>query len=366
MMRLLLLAAMSLVLATGEASATRIKDISSIHGVRDNQLVGYGLVVGLQGTGDSMRNAPFTQNALKSMLDRIGVNVLDKDMRVRNVAGVMVTANLPAFASSGTRIDVDISSIGDAISLKGGTLLMTPLTGADNQVYAVAQGPVSGAGFVAGGLAASISEGVPTVSRIPNGAIVEREIGGSLDHQSELVIELFNPDFGTATQVADVVNDFAKRRYGVAVARERDMRSIALAKPQRVSATRFLAEVGELIVFPDAPARVVINERTGTVVIGQDVQISTVAMAHGNLTVRVTETPVVSQPAPLSQGNTTVLPNTTVTAEQPNAHIAFVGGASLDQLVAGLNRIGLKPTDIIAILQAIKTAGALQAELVVQ
>jgi len=366
MTRLLLLAAVVLALATGEASATRIKDISTIHGVRDNQLIGYGLIVGLQGSGDSMRNAPFTQNALKSMLDRIGVNVLDKEMRVRNVAAVMVTANLPAFASSGTRIDVDVSSIGDATSLMGGTLLMTPLTGADKEVYAVAQGPISGSGFVAGGFAATISQGVPTVGRIPNGAIVEREVGGSLDRQSELVIELYNPDFATATQVADVVNDFAARRYGVAVARERDMRSIALAKPQRVSATRFLAEVGELIVFPDAPARVVINERTGTVVIGQDVQISTVAMAHGNLTVRVSETPVVSQPQPFSEGRTTVLPNTTVIADQPNAHIAYVGGASLEQLVSGLNRIGLKPTDIIAILQAIKSAGALQAELVVQ
>ena len=366
MKRILLAVAIATLFASG-AQATRIKDISSIHGVRENQLFGYGLVMGLQGTGDSMRNSPFTQHALQSMLDRIGINVLNDQMRVRNVAGVIVTANLPAFASSGTRIDVDISSIGDAVSLKGGTLLMTPLAGADGQVYAVAQGPISGAGFVAGGVAASVTEGVPTGGRVPNGALVEREVAGSLDKSSELVVELFNPDFATATQVADVVNAYALGRFGRPVAHERDMRSVSLSKPKDISATRFLAEVGELLVYPDVPARVVINERTGTVVIGQDVQISTVAMTHGTLTVRVTETPVASQPEPFSKtGKTVVLPRTDVTATQPDAHIAFVGGASLDSLVAGLNRIGLKPTDVISILQAIKTAGALQAELVVQ
>ncbi len=366
-MNRLLLAAILILLGASGAEATRIKDISSIQGVRENQLFGYGLVMGLQGTGDSMRNAVFTQNALKSMLDRIGVNVIDEQMRVRNVAGVIITANLPAFATTGTRIDVDVSSIGDAVSLKGGTLLMTPLTGADGQVYAVAQGPVSGAGIVAGGVAASVSQGVATGGRIPNGAIVEREVGGTLDAAAQLVVELFNPDFATATQVADVINDYARTRYGTKVARERDMRSVALNKPTAISATRFLAEIGELLIFPDAPARVVINERTGTVVIGQDVQISTVAMAHGNLTVRVTETPFASQPEPFSkQGKTVVLPRTAVSVGEPDAHIAFVGGASLESLVSGLNRIGLKPSDIIEILQAIKTAGALQAELVVQ
>jgi flagellar P-ring protein FlgI len=365
MTRFLLLVAAVILLATS-AQATRIKDISTIQAARENQLIGYGLVVGLQGTGDSMRNAPFTQHALQSMLDRIGINVLNGEMRVRNVAGVMVTANLPPYASSGIRIDIDVSSIGDAVSLKGGTLLMTPLTGADGQVYAVAQGPISGAGFVAAGYAASVTEGVATGGRIPNGGLVERSIPGAFEDSQQVVIELFNADFATATQVADVVNAYAKARFGQAVAHERDMRSIALARPKGITATRFMAEVGELLVSPDAPARVVINERTGTVVIGQDVQISTVAVTHGTLTVRVSEMPFASQPPPLSKGTTTVLPRTSVTANEPDVHIAMVGGASLEQLVAGLNRIGMKPTDVIAILQAIKTAGALQAELVVQ
>ncbi len=365
MKRLLLLAAAAVLFAS-TAQATRIKDISTIQAARENQLIGYGLVVGLQGTGDSMRNSPFTQHALQSMLDRIGINVVNGQMRIRNVAGVMVTSSLPPYASSGTRVDVDVSSIGDAVSLKGGTLLMTPLTGADGQVYAVAQGPISGSGFVAAGYAASVTEGVATGGRIPNGGLVERAIPGAFEDTRQITVELFNADFATATQVADVINAYAQSRFGHPVAHERDMRAIVLARPREISATRFMAEVGELLVSPDAPARVVINERTGTVVIGQDVQISTVAVTHGTLTVRVSELPFASQPAPFSKGTTTVLPRTSVTTDEPNAHIAVVAGASLEQLVSGLNRIGMKPTDVIAILQAIKTAGALQAELVVQ
>jgi flagellar P-ring protein precursor FlgI len=349
----------------GEASATRIKDITSLQGVRENQLIGYGLVIGLQGTGDSLRNAPFTEQALQSMLDRMGINVLDSSLRIRNVAGVMVTANLPAFAGTGSRIDVDIASIGDAASLKGGTLLMTPLTGADGKVYAVAQGPVSAAGFSAGGASATLSQGVPTGGRIPNGALVEREVPISLDNDL-MLIELANADYKTATNVADAINNYALARFGRLVARERDGRMIAISRPKEISPTRFLAEIGDLQVDPDVPARVVINERTGTVVIGQDVQISTVAMTHGTLTVRVTETADVSQPLPFSKGSTVVLPRTTIEATEPDAHIAYVGGASLQVLVDGLNRIGLKPTDIISILQAIKSAGALHAELIVQ
>jgi flagellar P-ring protein precursor FlgI len=365
-MKRLALALVIAVAVAPAAQATRIKDISSIGGVRDNQLFGYGLVIGLQGSGDSMRNAPFTEQALQSMLDRVGINVAGASLRVRNVAGVMVTADLPPFASAGSRIDVDISSIGDAASLKGGTLLMTPLTGADGKVYAVAQGPISGSGFAAGGAAESVSQGVPTVGRIPNGALVEQEIGGSLDDSGKLVVELYNPDFATATHVADAINAYSKVHFGKSVATERDMRSVVVTRPGNVTATRFLAEIGALTVEPDVPARVVINERTGTVVIGQDVQVSTVAMTHGTLTVRISETPIASQPAPFSRGNTVVLPRTAVSANEPDAHIAVVGGASLDALVSGLNSIGLKPTDIIAILQAIKSAGALQAELVIQ
>jgi flagellar P-ring protein FlgI len=314
-----------------------------------------------------MRNAPFTEQALQSMLDRMGVNVTGASLRVRNVAGVMVTGNLPAFASVGSRIDVDVSSIGDAVSLKGGTLLMTPLAGADGATYAVAQGPVAVSGFAAGGQAASVSQGVPTGASIPNGALIEREVPGSLADIHSLVLELYNPDFATATDMADAINAYGLVKYGKPLAHERDLRSVAIDKPPDISTTRFLAEIGELPVNPDAPARVVVNERTGTVVIGQNVQISTVAMTHGNLTVRVTETPDVSQPAPFSKkGVTTVVPRTQVTATEPDGHIALVRGTNLQTLVDGLNRIGLKPSDIIAILQAIKAAGALQAELIIQ
>jgi flagellar P-ring protein precursor FlgI len=369
MRSLLVLVAAACALAALPAAApaaSRIKDISSILGLRDNQLVGYGLVIGLQGTGDSMRNAPFTEQSLQAMLDRMGVNVVGTSLRVRNVASVMVTANLPPFSNVGTRIDVDISSIGDAVSLKGGTLLMTPLAGGDGQVYAMAQGPLAVSGFAAAGAADIVSEGVPTGGHITNGALVERQVPGALSDLGPLVIELYNPDFMTAAKVADTVNAYATARFGRPVAHERDMRSIVLDRPPGVGSARFLAEVGELPITPDVAARVVINERTGTVVIGQDVQISTVAVTHGNLTVRVTEAPVAAQPAPFSLGKTVVLPRTGVTAAEQDGHIAVVGGASLQVVVDGLNKIGLKPTDIIAVLQAIKASGALQAELVVQ
>ena len=365
-MKALVLLAMLAASVSTAGAATRIKDITSVEGVRDNQLIGYGLVIGLQGTGDSVRNSPFTEQSLQAMLDRMGVNVPDASLRVRNVAGVIVTANLPPFANSGSRIDVDISSIGDSTSLKGGTLLMTPLDGADGHVYAVAQGPVSTSGFTAAGAAASLTEGVSTAGRVPNGALVEQEVPATLNASNKLVIDLNNADFRTSTAVADAINAYALQRFGRAVAQEQDARSIALVRPSEISATRFLAEIGDLLVEPDVPARVVIDERSGTVVIGQDVQISTVAMTHGTLTVRVTESPTASQPLPFSNGTTQVLPSTTINANEPDAHIALIGGASLQSLVDGLNRIGLKPSDIISILQAIKTAGALQAELVIQ
>lgn len=366
MRRILVLAALAVALSSPAHAATRIKDITSVQGVRDNHLVGYGLVIGLVGTGDSMRNAPFTEQALRSMLDRLGININGAALRVRNVAAVAVTASLPAFSTVGSRIDVNLSSLGDASSLKGGTLLMTPLMGADGESYAVAQGPLVVSGFAASGQAESLSQGVPTDGRIPNGGIVEREIRGTLDDVPELTLELANPDFKTATRVADAINEFSQAKFGVKIAAERDMRSVVLRKPTKLTAARVLAAIGDLEVEPDMAARVVIDQRSGTVVIGQDVQISTVAMTHGNLTVRITEQPQVSQPAPFSKGETKVVPSTIVDASEDGGHLAFVGGTNLQTLVSGLNRIGLKPSDIIAILQAIKAAGALQAELVVQ
>jgi flagellar P-ring protein precursor FlgI len=348
------------------AAATRIKDIVTIQGVRANQLVGYGLVVGLNGTGDSPRNSPFTEQSLQSMLDRMGINVRNSKARTRNIAAVIVTAELPAFAGKGSRIDVTVSSLGDATSLQGGSLVLTPLNGADNQNYAVGQGPLAVTGFATQGKAETVTQGVPTTGRIANGALVEREAPGKLSDDTVVTLELRNPDFSTAVGIADAINNYTQQRYGVRVAKENDLRSVTLARPFFLSTARFIAEVGELGVQADMPARVVIDERTGTIVIGKDVRISTVAVAHGTLTVRVTEKAKVSQPNPFARGDTVVTPDTQIDVEQDGANLAIVRGTNLQMLVSGLNKVGLKPQGIIAILQAMKSAGALQADLVVQ
>lgn len=365
MARLLIIVLMSFLPLAAQA-ATRIKDIAAVQGVRDNQLVGYGLVMGLQGTGDTLRNSQFTEQSLQSMLDRMGVNVRENTLRTRNVAAVIVTADLPAFIGTGSRIDVTVTSLGDATSLKGGTLMLTALSGGDGQVYAAAQGPIAVSGFSATGQAETLTQGVATAGRIPNGALIEREVPGGFRELPSLVLELKNPDYKTATLVTDAINAYALRRYGKRVASPRDFRSIVLQKPGDIGSTRFIAEIGDLMVQPDTPARVVVDQRTGTVVIGKNVQISTVAMTHGNLTVRVTETPLVSQPEPFGNGRTAIVPRTEIQANEQGGHLAIVGGSDLQTLVKGLNQIGLKPSDIISILQAVKTAGALQAELVVQ
>lgn len=365
-LRALCAAFIAVLALTDGAAATRIKDITTVQGVRDNQLIGYGLVIGLQGTGDTLRNAPFTEQALKSMLDRMGVAVRGVPLRAQNVAAVTVTADLPPFVGVGSRIDVTIGSIGDATSLRGGTLVVTPLTGGDGQVYAVAQGPVQASGFTVEGQADRLTQGVPTAGRIPNGALVEKRVPGSLQNLDRLVLELNNPDYRTASRIADAINAYTEKRWGRRIAAERDLRTVVLHKPGAVGATRFLAEVGALTVKPDIPARVVVDQRTGTVVIGQNVQVSTVALSHGNLTLRVTESPTVVQPDPFSDGVTAIEPNTFVSAEEADGSIAIVEGTDLQTLVHGLNKVGLKPSDIIAILETIKTAGALQAELIVQ
>ncbi|WP_199194803.1 flagellar basal body P-ring protein FlgI [Phyllobacterium phragmitis] len=344
----------------------RLKDIATIQGVRENQLVGYGLVIGLQGSGDSLRNSPFTEQSMRAMLDNLGISAPSGATRSKNTAAVIVTANLPAFAGAGSRIDVTVSSLGDASSLQGGTLVMTPLTGADSEIYAVAQGNMIVSGFSAEGQAETLTQGVPTSGRIPNGALVEREVKGNFGKDRDLVVELRDPDFTTAVRVTDTINIFAKRRYGQAVAKERDAKSIRLRKPKNITAARFLAELEGLPVATDEIARVVVDERTGTVVIGDKVRISKVAISHGSLTVRVTETPVVSQPEPFSDGVTAVEPTTDIAAIEQGSKIGVLSGTNLENLVNGLNQIGMKPTGIIAILQAIKTSGALHAELVVQ
>lgn len=361
------LAALLCLLGGGAEALVRIKDVSSLQGVRENQLVGYGLVVGLQGSGDTLRNAPFTEQALQSMLDRMGVNVRSNALRTRNVAAVMVTSELPPFVGKGSRIDVTISSMGDASSLMGGTLILTSLVGVDGITYAMAQGPVAVSGFTATGQAERLSQGVPTAGRIPNGALVERDVPGRLGDLPSLALELRNPDFRTAIRIVDGINAYSLQRFGKKIARERDHRIVDIARPAGLGTARLMSEIGEIMVQADAPARVVIDERSGTVVIGQDVQISTVAVTHGNLAVRVTETPQVSQPEGYSEGGkTVVVPQTQIEAKEKGGQIAIVGGTNLRTLVRGLNQIGLKPSGIIAILQAIKSAGALQADLVVQ
>jgi flagellar P-ring protein FlgI len=360
-----LLLALFLAMIALPAAAARIKDISVLRGLQDSQLIGYGLVVGLQGSGDTLRNAPFTEESIQAMLERLGLDVHGASLRNRNVASVIVTADLATGMDRGSRLDVTVSALGDSTSLMGGTLLLTQLHGIDGVVYATAQGALSVSGFDAQGQGETLSQGVPTAGRIPNGAIVAQDIPAPLD-QLRSIMELKNPDYATAVRIVDAINAYSRERFHAHAAFEIDSRTVELFRPRNVSFARFMAEVGELQVEPDMAARVVLDARTGTVVVGQDVQISTVAVTYGTLTVRVAEQPLVSQPAPFSNGRTVVTPNTRIDVNQSGGPIAIVGGSSLRALVSGLNRIGVKPPGIIAILQAIKSAGALQADLLVQ
>lgn len=341
----------------------RIKDVADFEGVRENQLVGYGLVVGLAGTGDSLRNSPFTRQSLAAMLERLGVNAANGNLNTRNVAAVMVTANLPPFASQGSRIDVTVSALGDARSLAGGQLLVTPLMGADQQVYAVAQGSLAIGGFSAQGQSgSSVSRGVPTAGRIASGATVEREIPFDIAGQSELRLSLRNPDFTTAHRMAAVINS----AVGAEAARALNPGTVTLRRPQSFAGdmVSLVGRIENLEVEVDAPARIVIDENSGIVVMGENVRVSTVAIAQGNLTISVQEDPFVSQPAPLSRGETVVVPSSGVTVEEDEGGLVMVpGGVPLRQLVNGLNALGVSPRDMISILQALKAAGAIQAEI---
>jgi flagellar P-ring protein precursor FlgI len=347
-----------------DAGATsRIKDLANIEGVRQNQLIGYGLVVGLNGTGDTLNNIPFTKQSLTAMLERLGVNIRGQTIRTGNVAAVMVTANLPAFGTQGTRIDVTVSAMGDAKSLQGGTLLVTPLLGADGNVYAVAQGSLAIGGFQAEGEAAKITRGVPTVGRIANGALIEREIEFTLNRLNQLRLALRNPDFTTAKRIAAAINDY----IGSPTAEPIDQSTVVITVPTKSTANivSFLTEIEQLQIEPDLPARIVIDERSGVVVIGRDVRVSMVAVAQGNLTVTVSETPEVSQPAPFARrGTTRVVPRTSIGVQEDGKKMFVVReGVSLQQVVDGLNAMGIGPRDLITILQAIKAAGAIQADI---
>jgi flagellar P-ring protein precursor FlgI len=348
--------------ASPAAATSRIKDLASIEGVRQNQLIGYGLVVGLNGTGDTLNNAPFTKQSLQAMLERLGVNIRGQQIRTGNVAAVMVTADLPPFATQGTRIDVTASAMGDSKSLEGGTLLVTPLLGADGNVYAVAQGSLSIGGFQAEGEAAKITRGVPTVGRLPNGAIIEREIEFALNSVSQLRLALRNADFTTAKRIAVAINDY----IGAPVAEPLDPSTVQLTLPKKYpqNVVAMLTEIEQLQVEPDEPAKIVIDERSGVIVIGRDVRVSTVAVAQGNLTVTISESPQVSQPAPFSKGRTVTVPRTQVGVQEEGKKLALVQeGVSLQQIVDGLNALGIGPRDLIVILQAIKAAGAIQADI---
>ena len=345
------------------AATSRIKDLASIEGIRQNQLIGYGLVVGLDGTGDTLNNAPFTKQSLQAMLERLGVNIRGQQIRTGNVAAVMVTANLPAFATQGTRIDVTASAMGDSKSLAGGTLLVTPLLGADGNVYAVAQGSLSIGGFQAQGQAASITRGVPTVGQLPNGAIIEREIEFSLNTMGQLRIALRNPDFTTAKRIAVAINDY----MGMPVAQPLDPSTVQLTLPKKLNenVVEMLTDIEQLQVEPDEAAKIVIDERSGIIVIGRDVRVSTVAVAQGNLTVTISEAPQVSQAQPFAPGGrTVVVPRSRVGVQEEGKKLALVHeGVSLQQIVDGLNALGIGPRDLITILEAIKAAGAIQADI---
>ena len=349
-------------MANAHAAAARIKDIVDFEGIRENQLVGYGLVVGLNGTGDSLNNSPFTKQSLQSMLERLGVNTAGENVRTANVAAVMVTANLPPFATQGSRMDVSVAALGDSDSLQGGTLLVTPLLGADGEVYAIAQGPVNINGFKAQGDAATIISGVPTTGRISSGAVIEREIDFHLGSQTSLRLALRNPDLTTARRIALAVNDF----IGAPTATPEDPATVRVTLPPGFNGNivDLLTDIEQLVVETDQTAKIVIDENSGIIVMGKDVRVSSVAVAQSNLTVTIAEDPNVVQPAPLSLGQTAVEPNTTLNANLSETALAVVNeSVTLQQLVDGLNALGISPRDLIAILQAIKATGALQAEI---
>lgn len=362
---LILLISTAMPIPASAAPGPRIKDIVDVENVRSNQLVGYGLVAGLAGTGDRMQNSPFTEESMQAMLERMGVNIRGTQLRSQNVAAVSITAMLPPFARSGSRIDVQVSAIGDATSLQGGVLLASSLRALDGEIYAVAQGPVAVSGFRAQGAAASISRGVSTSARIAGGAIVEREVPYAFSAATSVKLALRNPDFTTARRIAAAIN---QRYPGSAEALDPSTVSLAPAGGFRGSLVDLYGEVENLSVVVDQPARIIVNEASGTVVMGADVTISPVAIAQGGLTVTVSETPVASQPAPFSDGRTVVLPRSQVEVDdgQGRSLALLTQGATLQSLVGGLNALGVSPRDLITILQAVRAAGALQAYIEVQ
>lgn len=347
------------------AAPVRIKDLATVDGVRGNDLVGYGLVVGLNGTGDSLRNAPYTEEMLGGLLERLGVNVTGESFRPKNVAAVLVTATLPPFARAGSQTDVSVAAIGDAKSLLGGTLIMTPLNAADGEVYAVAQGSIIAGGVSAEGEGASVVQGVPTSGTIPSGARVEREVDFDFSQMNSFRLALRTADFTTAARIEKAIND--DLGDGVATLMDAATISIDSTPMGRVNPARLVGRIENIAVEPESRARVVVDHRSGTIVMGEDVRISRVAVSQGNLTLRVRETPVVSQPNPFAPGQTVVVPRTDAQiTQEPGIGFAEVSGeSSLSDVVAGLNALGVRPRELIDILKAVHAAGALHAEFIV-
>jgi flagellar P-ring protein precursor FlgI len=342
----------------------RLKDLVDVEGVRGNDLIGYGLVVGLNGTGDTLRNSPYTEEAMASLLERLGVNVQDEQFRPDNVAAVIVTGVLPAFARAGSRMDIQVSSIGDATSLQGGMLVMTPLLAADNNVYAVAQGPVIVGGFAAGGAAANVAQGTPTLGTIPGGARIEREVAFDFGSMRTLRLALKDPDFTTAQRIERALNE----RFMDAPALMLDAGTVEIDTARTgLSPAGLIASIERTLLTPDQKARVVIDQRSGTIVLGADVRIEPVAVAQGALTIRVTERPVAVPAAPFTDADTVVVPRTEIEVDQGGGAVSGLsGGATLRDLVEGLNALDVAPRDMIEIFEALKAAGALHAEIILQ
>ncbi len=365
-MRVLVFLLILLLPGFASAGAIRLKDLVDFDGVRGNDLVGYGLVVGLNGTGDGLRNSPFTEEIMSNILERLGVNVTGEDFRPKNVAAVLVTASLPPFARVGGQIDVTVSAIGDSNSLLGGTLIMTPLNAADGQIYAVAQGTVLAGGAVAEGDAASVVQGVPTSGVIPSGARVEREIDFDLSTLTQMRLALREPDFTTAGRIEAAINTEFNR--AVAIMRDSGTVELNIAATQSVSTAHALGRIENILVEPETKARVVVDQRSGTIVMGQEVRISRVAVSQGNLTLTVEEAPIAVQPNPFVRGETVVVPRTVAgIEEEEGTGLAEIPEATtLSEVVAGLNALGVSPRDMIDILKTIKAAGALHAEFIVR
>jgi len=351
---------LAVVLAPSEADAARLKDIASFSGVRNNELVGYGLVVGLAGTGDGT-SSTFTMRSMSNMLEKMGVEVDPDNLKPKNVAAVMVTAKMPVSAKPGSTIDVTVSSLGDAKSLLGGILLITPLKGLDGRVYAVGQGALTIGGFSVAGEAAGAQKNIPTVGLIPSGAVVERGVPFKFNNQDSMTLNLSISDFGTTMQVVNKIN----ASMGGEFASAKDISTIDLRLPDRFRGNMvpLMASLENLSISPDGKARVVVDEKTGTVVLGQDVRLSKVAVAHGSLQIVISESQDVSQPGPFSDGETVVTPRTDIQVTEANNQLMLMEGATLQELVDGLNSIGASPRDLISIIRALKAAGSLHAEV---